>query len=117
MLQPCSLRSRRPIRPPPESATAAPTMKISAFAYATSFSWDVQAEADFAETEATWQNGRLLPDLCIPPGGSHTSFDSRSLAEASSRRRNARSVEARRDFSTHEFEEHANAPSVVKMLE
>ena len=67
--------------------------------------------------EVTWRNGRLLPDLRMPPGGSQTSFASRRLAEASSRRHNARSVEARRDFRTHEFEEHANAPSVVKMLE
>jgi hypothetical protein len=65
--------------------------------------------------EVKSRNGRLLPDLRMPPGGSHASLDCRRPVESSSRWRNARSVEARRDFRTHEFEEHANAPSVVEM--
>jgi hypothetical protein len=37
--------------------------------------------------------------------------------EPSRRWRNARSVEERRDFRAHEFEEHTNAPSAVEMHE
>jgi len=51
----------------------------------------------------------------MPPGGSQASFDCRRPVEASSRWRNARSVEARRDFRAHEFEKDPNASSDVKM--
>src|ERR1700692_1135007 len=53
----------------------------------------------------------------MSPGTSRKTFDCRPPVEASSRWRNARSVEARRDLRAHEFEEHQNAPSVVEMHE
>src|SRR5271157_3662574 len=62
---------------------------------------------------------RLDAPLCSACSleGSLTRIQGRRPVEASSRWRNARSVEPRRDFCAHEFEEHANAPSIVEMHE
>src|SRR5271154_6991794 len=75
--------------------------------------WD---EADFAETEAKSRDLRLLPDLRMPAFHRRVSTPAASV-EPSRRWRNARSVEERRDFRAHEFEEHTNTPSAVEMHE